>query len=221
MSARRQLIAALSEDSLGGIATLQDVDHATQLVDKVVAEARAEALAEAKTEVVAWLVKKAAEGTPIERLADKVDRGAVRIFLGTGHYRDAMDAHRTEVLNEALAAIRECLRLGGQQQKGLLVARQQILALIGGETPKLPRRNVSHKKVAELCRRQPGEWQHVGEYVNDMSAYGIVRSIVKGDGNVLAYLPPGTFEARSEPTETGTSVSARYVGPPIEAGETG
>lgn len=33
MSARRQIIAALSEDSLGGIATLQDVDHATQLVN--------------------------------------------------------------------------------------------------------------------------------------------------------------------------------------------
>lgn len=62
---------------------------------------RAEVLAEAKTEVVAWLVKKAAEGNdPIESLASKVDRGAVRIFLGTGHYRDAMDAHRAEVRTE-------------------------------------------------------------------------------------------------------------------------
>jgi hypothetical protein len=33
MTARRHLIAALSEDSMGGIATLQDVDHAEQLVD--------------------------------------------------------------------------------------------------------------------------------------------------------------------------------------------
>lgn len=33
MSARRQIIAALSEDSLGGIATLSDVDRATTLVD--------------------------------------------------------------------------------------------------------------------------------------------------------------------------------------------
>jgi hypothetical protein len=62
---------------------------------------RAELLAEAKTEVVAWLVKKAAEGNdPIESLASKVDRGAIRIFLGTGHYRDAMDAHRAEVRTE-------------------------------------------------------------------------------------------------------------------------
>ncbi|QDN57341.1 hypothetical protein [Streptomyces sp. S1D4-20] len=33
MSARRQIIAALSEDSLGGIATMEDVAHAEQLVD--------------------------------------------------------------------------------------------------------------------------------------------------------------------------------------------
>lgn len=57
-----------------------------------------------KADVVAWLVKKAAEGTPIGDLASKVDRGAVRIFDGAGHYRDAMDAHRTEVLAEASEA---------------------------------------------------------------------------------------------------------------------
>jgi hypothetical protein len=59
---------------------------------------RAELLAEAKVEVVAWLVKKDRENTPVGHLASKVDRGAVRIFLGMGHYHDAMDAHRTEVL---------------------------------------------------------------------------------------------------------------------------
>lgn len=58
------------------------------------------ALAEAKVEVVAWLVKKDRENTPVGHLASKVDRGAVRIFLGTGHYQDAMDAHRAEVLAE-------------------------------------------------------------------------------------------------------------------------
>lgn len=39
MNARRKLIAALSEDSLGGIATLSDVDHAIQLVDAYRTEA--------------------------------------------------------------------------------------------------------------------------------------------------------------------------------------
>jgi hypothetical protein len=43
MSARRQIIAALSEDSLGGIATLADVAHAEQLVDAHRAEVFAEA----------------------------------------------------------------------------------------------------------------------------------------------------------------------------------
>ncbi|MFI5473131.1 hypothetical protein ACIA6D_23190 [Streptomyces cacaoi] len=42
---------------------------------------RAEVLAEAKAEVIAWLVKKAAEGTDVGRLADKVDRGAIRLFF--------------------------------------------------------------------------------------------------------------------------------------------
>ncbi|MFJ2675075.1 hypothetical protein [Streptomyces sp. NPDC087525] len=59
-------------------------------------EVRAETLAEAKAEIVAWLDKKAQEDTPVWQLASKVDRGAVRIFLGTGHFRDAMDAHRAE-----------------------------------------------------------------------------------------------------------------------------
>lgn len=38
MSVRRRIIAALSEDSLGGIATLSDVDEAVQLVDAHAAE---------------------------------------------------------------------------------------------------------------------------------------------------------------------------------------
>lgn len=42
MSARRQIIAALSEDSLGGIATLADVAHAEQLVNALVVEVRLE-----------------------------------------------------------------------------------------------------------------------------------------------------------------------------------
>jgi len=46
-----------------------------------IAEVRTDALAEAKSEVVDWLVKKAHEGTEVARLADKVERGAIRIFL--------------------------------------------------------------------------------------------------------------------------------------------
>jgi hypothetical protein len=78
MSARRQIIAALSEDSMGGIATLHDVAHAEQLVDAVVAEALAEKGLLPKADVVTWLVKKAREDTPVWQLASKVERGAVR-----------------------------------------------------------------------------------------------------------------------------------------------
>lgn len=44
MSARRQIVAALSEDSLGGIATLQDIDRATALVDAYRTEVIAKAI---------------------------------------------------------------------------------------------------------------------------------------------------------------------------------
>ncbi|WP_435279275.1 hypothetical protein [Streptomyces sp. 1222.5] len=82
MSARRHLIAALSEDSMGGIATLQDVDRAEHLVDAH----RAEVLAE----TIAWLGKEAREfravGTrksesqanAVAAMASKISRGAVR-----------------------------------------------------------------------------------------------------------------------------------------------
>jgi hypothetical protein len=43
MSARRQIVAALSEDSMGGIAALHDVNHAEQLVDAHRAEVLNEA----------------------------------------------------------------------------------------------------------------------------------------------------------------------------------
>ncbi|MEH0552520.1 hypothetical protein [Streptomyces sp. B21-101] len=46
-----------------------------------IAEVRTEALAEAKDAVVEWLVKKAHEGTEVSRLADKVERGAIRLFF--------------------------------------------------------------------------------------------------------------------------------------------
>ncbi|CAM5718894.1 hypothetical protein [Streptomyces fumanus] len=42
MNARRKIVAALSEDSYGGIATPSDVDHAEQLVDAHRAEVLAE-----------------------------------------------------------------------------------------------------------------------------------------------------------------------------------
>ncbi|WP_030917490.1 hypothetical protein [Streptomyces sp. NRRL B-24720] len=91
MSARRELIRRLSEDSLGGIATLHDVTDAEQLLDSY----RAEAIADRDAQIIAWLVKKAGEeGTSnkerrtradvLFRMADKLSRGAVRPPLSKG-----------------------------------------------------------------------------------------------------------------------------------------
>ncbi|MEV6547912.1 hypothetical protein AB0M57_04285 [Streptomyces sp. NPDC051597] len=85
MTARRDLYAVLMA---GGPHSPDRSEKASQLID----EFRAEVLAEAKAETVAWLVKKAGErramgrqyakqADVISQLASKVDRGAVRIFL--------------------------------------------------------------------------------------------------------------------------------------------
>lgn len=102
MSARESLHSDLLHTSLAKSLPEPSM-WANARIDRYRAEVRAEVLAEAKAEVIAWLVKKAREKTMQDAgvLASKVDRGAVRIFLGTGHFRDAMDAHRAEVLHEA------------------------------------------------------------------------------------------------------------------------
>jgi len=75
MSARDDLIEIVtsSPESSGG-----DVVWATDLVDAHRVEVLAEAELLPKAHVVAWLVKKAREGDPIENLASKVARGAIR-----------------------------------------------------------------------------------------------------------------------------------------------
>lgn len=77
------------------------------MLDAALDAFRAEVLAEAKVETVAWLAKKATEQPTWDAavLASKVDRGAVRAFIGTGHYWDAMDAHRDQARREVLAEI--------------------------------------------------------------------------------------------------------------------
>jgi hypothetical protein len=88
------------DDILTGLRQADDRTVGDLSPEQILDAYRAEVLAEAKVETVAWLVKKAAEGTGVGDLASKVDRGAVRVFLGTAHYRDALDAHRAEVLAE-------------------------------------------------------------------------------------------------------------------------
>jgi len=118
MSRREDILLAV--EVAYGAGPLSGLDGLTpeQLLDAY----RTEVLAEAKVETVAWLVKKAREyrstgssqhvrqAEAVEFLASKVDRGAVRAFLGTTHYRDALDAHRAEVLAETYPGEVDMLR---------------------------------------------------------------------------------------------------------------
>lgn len=98
---RGKTVLATLPDWAGDLAlwiaeTHEDVPELLATLDAVRAElaarpSRAEVLREAKCEVIAWLVKKAREGTPVEQLASKVDRGAIRLFLETGKKGGAAD----------------------------------------------------------------------------------------------------------------------------------
>ncbi|MGW1497523.1 hypothetical protein ACWCQW_02845 [Streptomyces mirabilis] len=82
MSARRQIIAALSEDSLGGIATMEDVAHAEQLVDAH----RTEVLGEGATE--------------LDRIADETEARVAEHYgaasgIGPGSAEMVREAART------------------------------------------------------------------------------------------------------------------------------
>lgn len=135
MSARENIAAHFTSDVL-----------ADELLDAY----RTEVLAEAKAETVAWLVKKVREyratgssqhrlqADAIATLASKIDRGAVRAFIGTKHYRDAMDAHRVEVLREAADFLAEIgTPIHGERtehERGLMYGAERLrrLAAEGG-----------------------------------------------------------------------------------------
>lgn len=69
---------------------------------------------------------------------------------------------------------------------------------------------IRHDAVADACRKQPGTWIHVGTYSTKTSAQATARRI--GEGAVYkAYRPAGTFEGRSEMSDLGYTVYARYT----------
>lgn len=95
MSARERIADVLSRVYDARPLAWQSPEHAahhTEAADRLLAAGladRAAVLAEAKREVTAWLVKKAREGTPVERLASKVDRGAIRLFFDAEAGKDS------------------------------------------------------------------------------------------------------------------------------------
>lgn len=243
MSARDDILAGLRQTDDG---TVGDLTPEALLDDY-----RAEILTEAKVETVGWLVKKAREyrstgghqhalqADAIETLASKVDRGAVRAFLGTEHYRDVMDAHRAEVLAEAavpgeaypgelamlhgliatLTAVAEhgdltqVRKLLEEHQADTAAARAETKPTTAGPTG---RRVVSHTAAAAALKAQPGVWLPIGEYRNRLSADDIARRIRTGyplgtHSYGTPYKPVGAFEARTRITDDGTLLEARYT----------
>lgn len=78
------------------------------------------------------------------------------------------------------------------------------------------RARVNHAQASATLRAEPGVWLPVGEYRASTSAYGIalmIRTASRSGSSGLAYAPGGSFEARTELTDTGTQVVARYIGP--------
>ena len=119
-----------------------DADAREADLDRLLDAYRAEILAEAKVETVGWLVKKAREyrstgskqhalqADVIASLASKMDRGAVRAFLGTAHYRDVIDERRAEVRRAILGddLNPSSLVLDAQAYRSLVTAIEATMA---------------------------------------------------------------------------------------------
>lgn len=87
------------------------------------------------------------------------------------------------------------------------------------------RSNVNHRETASQLRAQPNTWLPVGEYRTTNSAAGICRDIRTGiqrhiERGPSPYSPGGAFEARTELTEFGVRIYARYVGTTRKDGST-
>lgn len=79
------------------------------------------------------------------------------------------------------------------------------------------RPQVDHHETAARLKDQPNTWLPVGEYRSTCSADGICRDIRTGvqrhsHRRPSPYNPPGAFEARTELTEFGVRIYARYIG---------
>jgi hypothetical protein len=72
---------------------------------------------------------------------------------------------------------------------------------------------VDHAQVAATLREQPGKWLTVGEYRNTSSVDTVAHLIRTGRQYTgTRYQPAGAFEARTQLTDDGTLLEARYVG---------
>jgi hypothetical protein len=82
---------------------------------------------------------------------------------------------------------------------------------------------VNHTACAAQLRAAPGQWQRINEYNSSTAAKGIAREIQTGARRIVGdspYQPPAAYEARTELTDYGHAVYARYVGRSDTASDT-
>jgi len=77
-------------------------------------------------------------------------------------------------------------------------------------------RRADHTAVVAALKAQPGVWLPVGEYRNRLSADDIARRIRCGypfgsHAYGTPYTPAGAFETRTQLTDDGTLLEARYT----------
>lgn len=78
------------------------------------------------------------------------------------------------------------------------------------------RPRADHKATADRLRQQPGVWQPVHEYRSTITADDVVYRIRTGcrmgPNSLNPYQPAGAYETRTELTDDGVRVDARYIG---------
>jgi hypothetical protein len=73
---------------------------------------------------------------------------------------------------------------------------------------------VDHAQAARRLRAKPGKWLPVGDYGSSQSAARMAWAIrsARTKGTVSPYAPAGAFETRTQLTEDGARLHARYIG---------
>lgn len=74
-----------------------------------------------------------------------------------------------------------------------------------------------HQLAAQQARELPGQWVLVGSYGSTASAMGAASHV--RSGRIAVYQPAGSFDARTELTDDGTDVHARFLAGQAEGQE--
>ncbi|MEH0417897.1 hypothetical protein [Streptomyces sp. B21-083] len=138
------------------------------------------------------------------------------MFSLPGQMESDLDERLNALIAEELRAVAADLgtrvHAGGPRARGLAFARQLLTARADGTELEPERRSVDHFSVAASLRTRPRTWGLVGDYRSSSSAQSVASTIRGGVGNIAAYRPSGSFEARVARLSDGSRVEARYVG---------